>query len=410
MMRRQRTPSARCLGLVAGLLLLSLSVPERIRAENEPLARFWLDQQAPAPIEPRHRHLLSAPTRSGPHRPGFSVVRRPAAPVTPDRKTAAQPGFVVAVFGDELGQHVARGLSNLDADDPASAVIDQTGDDGELTRSAIPAWQEAIAAATAKYGHLDAAVVMLGADETGLAMKTEDVTSTDTSSGWRKLYGDQVQQLAEAFRAKPVPLIWVGLPPVSDPDTSRRFLALNAIFRERAAAAGAIYVDIWEAFSDENGQFATSGPDVDGQTAKLRRADGEGFTLAGAKKLASFVVTGLKQVRDRIDSSRQLANVPVDDQKAFDQALEIDVGALIRREAGLPPLPGSDAAVNGSAELQKDGPVTTLTAPPMAQGGHLASSFDNGSQMTAFVAATLAKGVPPPARTGRTDDFAWPRR
>ena len=46
---------------------------------------------------------------------------------------------------------------------------------------------------------------------------------------------------------------------------------LNELYRAQAEKAGIIYVDVWEGFVDEGGKFAASGPDVDGQTRRLRQ-------------------------------------------------------------------------------------------------------------------------------------------
>jgi len=53
--------------------------------------------------------------------------------------------------------------------------------------------------------------------------------------------------------------------------------------------AGIVYVDVWDGFVDEDGRFAQSGPDFEGQTRRLRAGDGVHFTQAGARKLAHFV-------------------------------------------------------------------------------------------------------------------------
>ena len=48
-------------------------------------------------------------------------------------------------------------------------------------------------------------------------------------------------------------------------------------------------IDIWDGFVDEDGRYAQSGPDVEGQTRRLRTSDGVYFTQAGARKLAHYV-------------------------------------------------------------------------------------------------------------------------
>ena len=64
---------------------------------------------------------------------------------------------------------------------------------------------------------------------------------------------------------------------------------LNDLYRSRADKAGIVYIDVWDGFVDEDGRFAQSGPDFEGQTRRLRAGDGVHFTQAGARKLAHFV-------------------------------------------------------------------------------------------------------------------------
>ena len=72
-----------------------------------------------------------------------------------------------------------------------------------------------------------------------------------------------------------------------------------------AAKAGATYVDTWEAFLDDRGQFAAYGPDVNGQFQKLRAGDGVHFTRPGARKLAHFVES---EIRHALEDSRPTAD------------------------------------------------------------------------------------------------------
>src|SRR5690242_3967925 len=57
-----------------------------------------------------------------------------------------------------------------------------------------------------------------------------------------------------------------------------------------------IFVDIWDGFVDEDGDYAVQGPDFEGQMRRLRTADGVHFTKAGAVKIASYVDRELQRV------------------------------------------------------------------------------------------------------------------
>src|SRR5260370_22871475 len=93
-----------------------------------------------------------------------------------------------------------------------------------------------------------------------------------------------------------VPIIWVGLPAIRGTKATSDMSYLDELYRERAERAGIIYVDIWDGFVDEEGRYAVQGPDFEGQTRRLRTADGVYFTKPGAVKIASYVDRQLRRV------------------------------------------------------------------------------------------------------------------
>src|ERR671937_513986 len=64
---------------------------------------------------------------------------------------------------------------------------------------------------------------------------------------------------------------------------------INQIIRERAYVNGVKYVDAYEGFVDDIGNFNPYGPDLTGKMRILREPDGVHFTPAGNRKLAHFV-------------------------------------------------------------------------------------------------------------------------
>ena len=69
---------------------------------------------------------------------------------------------------------------------------------------------------------------------------------------------------------------------------------------------GGTYVDIWPGFVDDENRYTATGPDVDGQSARLRANDGVLFTRAGARKAAHFADTEIKRLLDAKRPGRQL--------------------------------------------------------------------------------------------------------
>lgn len=361
--------------------------------------QFWLQEKAgSAPAVRRPTHPIFRPRRatatSGPQ-------RRPTGAATAPQPTS---NFVIAVFGDGLADDLAHGLAEAEGSKPNSAVFDDASEGTGLI-SNPPDWTSAIDAAMRKAGHADVAVVLLGSADLRALANADGNPVEVGSPAWRQTYGERVEQAASVFRERHIPLIWVGLPLVRDPAVASGYADLNAIVREHASKAGATFVDVWEAFADDNGRYDASGPDVDGRDTRLRRNDGVRFTRAGSRKLASFVEPELNRERDKVQSSRQLASLATDDRAIFDQALEIDVTAQIRREAGLPPLPGPPS----TALPPKSLPAIDLTAAPRSVDGRLAT-LAVPLALPADADGVLEWGRVPAPRHGRTDDFAWPRR
>jgi hypothetical protein len=113
-------------------------------------------------------------------------------------------------------------------------------------------------------------------------------------------YTQRIETIAGMFRDKKIPLIWVGLPILKSERLSANAVAFNQFYRAYAEKAGASYIDIWEAFADEAGQYSASGPDINGQTVRLRAGDGVHFTKAGARKLAHFVEPEIRRKLEEV--------------------------------------------------------------------------------------------------------------
>src|SRR6202030_415363 len=109
------------------------------------------------------------------------------------------------------------------------------------------------------------------------------------TDAWSEAYIRRIDDTITALKTSGVPVFWVGLPPLRGQKSAADVPFLNDLYRSRADKAGIIYIDVWDGFVDEDGRYAQSGPDVEGQTRRLRSGDGVYFTQAGARKLAHYV-------------------------------------------------------------------------------------------------------------------------
>ena len=133
------------------------------------------------------------------------------------------------------------------------------------------------------------------------------------SDAWSEAYIRRIDDTIAALKTAGVPIFWVGLPPLRGGRAAADIPFLNDLYRSRADKAGIVYVDVWDGFVDEDGRFAQSGPDFEGQTRRLRAGDGIHFTQAGARKLAHFVE---REIERWLSARAVTVSLPVDEPKA----------------------------------------------------------------------------------------------
>jgi hypothetical protein len=308
--------------------------------------------------------------------------------------------FFVSVLGDSLGILAAQGLVDAFADKPEISIGSLARDLSGLVRDDYYDWPKGARDLIAAKTKIDVAVIMIGINDLQ-PMKDAGETLDTLSDKWRTVYGQRVENLVSPFHDAHVPVLWVGLPSMRDDRINSQVIALNAIFREHAEKAGGKYVDIWDAFADQNGQYDAFGPDVDGQNAKLRSGpNGIYFTKAGSRKLAHFLEADIRKAFDKVKPQEDIATLPPDIEQQAD-----DINAQIRREmgAGTSLEPGPAAAPKPSA-----GPILSLTARPSSARGELVSAAATGAPAGDEIRA-LRLGQAPEPQAGRADDFTWTR-
>src|SRR6516165_4888063 len=374
-----------------------------------------------------HRDFLSPFSGERRNRPAPAVDYSKAPP---PRKLETPPSQTVVVIGDSMADWLGHGLDEKYADQPEIGVERKIHATSGLVR--YDAKNEALDWPQAAQDALlnakpNAIVVMLGLNDRvplrekapaqpkrsgepaqgenqsasqgpqdKAAAPAEAKTTPQTASQqlvpsgpydfhtdqWAALYTKRVDAMIAALKSKDVPVIWVGLPAIRGTKASSDISYLDELYRERAERAGIIYVDIWDGFVDEDGDFAMQGPDFEGQTRQLRTADGVYFTKAGAVKIASYVDRELRRVMPSYVAPVALP--------------------------GPEPTPKS-----GSANARPDvGPVLPLTSSAGDHASELLGGKDQATRTTSdsIAAKVLSRGETLAAPTGRADDFSWPRQ
>jgi uncharacterized protein len=360
----------------------------------------------------------------------------------PPRKVETPPTETVWVIGDAIGEWLAYGLEETMADTPQVGIVRKIKPWSGLVRYDVrpdaPDWSQAVKDIPASEKP-SAIVVMLGInDRLPLRERAQEkdkekdkdkadkeksdkdkqaekdnkdtkptsgpdiATNTDNeqpaaapepqrrlppgaayefhTDRWGELYEKRIDEMIAALRSKGVPVLWVGLPSVRGTKSTSDMSYLDELFRARAEKAGIVYVDIWDGFVDDKGNYTQQGPDFEGQIRRLRTYDGVNFTKYGAEKLAHYVEKELRRV---------LANplIPV-------------------------ALPGPEEQPKGPAAGTRPviGPVVPLGALDKNDGNELLGANAPAQRDPDPIAArVLSRGEAAPPQAGRADDFAWPR-
>jgi len=209
--------------------------------------------------------------------------------------------------------------------------------------------------------------------------KRSNATFAFRGNRWEKVYVRRIDRTIAALKSKGVPVFWVGLPAVRGTRSTADVVYLNDLFRARAERAGIVYVDVWDGFVKESGRYSSFGPDLEGQTRRLRSSDGVFFTRHGARKLAHYVEREIRRFMNN-------RNVPV---------------ALPTGPLG--PLPGGEPGARPVA-----GPVVPLTVPPVSNAVLAGAPGRHRVHGDTIARDALVRGEPLDGPAGRADDFSWP--
>lgn len=342
----------------------------------------WFQQMFQPPPSPGYEQPWPRYHAPRQHRPR-PIVKRETKPAVP-------PTFFVAVMGDSLASLLAQGLTEAMTDRPEVGVLHEAREDSGLVRDDVYDWKKAAHDLVAGKQKINVAVMLIGSNDHQPIRDASGSYDPGTPQ-WEQIYAARVEAISAVFRDARIPLLWIGLPLMKSDRLSSEMASLNDIFREHASKNGAIFIDIWDAFGDDRGQYSPYGPDVNGQIVRLRALDGIHFTKAGAVKLASFAEPDIRRILD--------AATPQGD------------AALAKIETTTPE--GANAPANAAVAPVKPpvGPVLPLTGPVLAPGGELATwSADQKGEAQSLIEQTFATAKPVPAKPGRADDFSWPRQ
>jgi len=300
----------------------------------------------------------------------------------------------ILVLGDTLAEQLAQGLADeFVSDRPEVAIVKKTRVNSGFVRTDVFDWTAQASALLAKE-KATAIVVLLGINDRQ-PLRDDTKPQEFRSDKWRELYAKRVEDFLVKLKEKNVPIFVVGLASMRYPKMSLDAVYLNEILAERTRKVGGYYVDVWDGFVAENGDFMATGPALDGQTRRLRASDGVHFTKAGQRKLAHYVERELVRLFDSRpgrtptiprDSAPEISSKPPPGQ----------IAAPASRPLVGPVLPLS----------QMSGPVAPLAGAPSPASAPTQAKVTLPTDANS--ARTLLEGVPVEPIAGRADDFRWP--
>jgi hypothetical protein len=306
-------------------------------------------------------------------------VTEPEVPVVEKQADAK----IVLVVGDFLAGGLAEGLAEAYAENPRVKIVDRSNGSSGFVRDDFFDWPGEITGIV-EAEKPSAIVVMLGSNDRQ-QMKVGGEREEIRSEAWTKEYELRAEKFGKAIADGKVPFIWVGMPAFKSSKLTSDMLAFNDIYRTAAEGATAEFIDIWDGFVDENGAFVATGPDVNGQPARLRSGDGINMTAAGKRKLAFYAEKPLNKILGETTGGEPVALAP----------------------AGLPTVaPGAPNA----APVDRTVPISL--ADPQLDGGTelLGAQAPTKREPRSSGEKLVIEGVAPEPAPGRADDFSRPRK
>lgn len=240
-------------------------------------------KQSPSRSTQRSSNTVSAKNRA-------AAAKVAAAQEVEKNEDAAK----ILVVGDFMASHLADGLTSMFAENPSLRVVDRSVALSGLVRDDVHDWPATVAAMISEVKPI-AVVALVGMNDRQL-IRTGGKRLDKLSSDWQSEYDRRADGLAANVREQGVPMIWVGLLPVSRTSMNNDYLKFNEVYRSTVERYGGSFVDVWDGFVDDEGRYVRSGPDINGQIVSLRRSDGINLTASGKIKLGFYVEKAIKKL------------------------------------------------------------------------------------------------------------------
>ncbi|MEX0344216.1 MAG: DUF459 domain-containing protein [Rhizobiaceae bacterium] len=289
---------------------------------------------------------------------------------------------IVLVVGDFLAGGLAEGLETAFQESPGIRIVEQSNGSSGIVRDDYYDWRANLPQII-ETTNPSVLVIMIGANDRQDFRTTEPRHRRRTDE-WLKEYEKRATDLAKISTDRNIPFVWVGVPSFSKRSMTADMLTYNDVYRRVTELTGGSFVDIWDGFVNEAGAYVTSGPDINGQPARLRASDGINVTRAGRRKIAFYAEKPLRKI--------------------LGDAVAPDIGTL-----GPENLPQLRLDQGNAPLIDRLAPIA-LNDPELDGGNELlgATVEINATDVRETPARKLrVEGIAAPAKPGRADDFTW---
>ena len=361
--------------------------------------------------------------------------------------------YQVRVLGDWLGQGLTEGLKEAFKQESSVEISDMSRSNYGLVRAEqIDLYGEIDRVIAGPPVHV--AVIMLGVNDRA-SIRVGAGRAQPGTAEWKEAYAKEAEKLIKKLKGANIAVYWVGLPVMGNPAFSETAAQMNDAVRQAAYVNGVKFIETWAGFTDQLGAYSAYGPDLSGQTKRLREGDGIGLTAPGNRKLANYIETALR--RDLAHAKAQ-RNIPLAGDEE-EQARVVPNGShnasAAKGTAGPTSSPSSDGGSNqadggagkpASSANASEFKAETVTRPGAAQdaqkrdqaafggagyqgGEFILSDLGDGLTAIAVIAPAgdfsmreiqrqtpladrvyfkvLSRGDALPPKEGRADDFRW---
>lgn len=195
----------------------------------------------------------------------------------------------IAVIGDSLSQGLGPAIERwLDPD--LTRVLSLGQQSSGLTRQDYFNWLAGMRRIVDEF-RPDLVFVMLGSNDGQDQVARDGEAIPVGTFAWVQGYRDRVSGLLREATNAGSPVVWVGIPVVSERWRWDLYRRVNGIYREAAGADPlGTYVDSWSAFDAKDGGYTAFVRNERGELQEMRASDGIHFTPTGYDYLGRLAI------------------------------------------------------------------------------------------------------------------------